>query len=329
MFESSPYDRTTGAGPLGVLAVGYVDTRVRTLLSQAVQGAPAALGLTSAWPLPEQALQGWLAQRARVLVLEEGGPFVEEAVRGLAQRAALPVTIHGRNDRVVPEEDELTDADLVAALNGLQPALGLASPSRAPGLRLADKPLCADCLYWPVMQTLLEAVGAHGGRSRHLIIGEPGCMVRAMQPPLKLFDVKYSMGAGLGLATGLALQQRDRHVIALLGDSSTLHSGMNALPQAVQLDPRLLLIVLANETTGLTGGQPHMGSRIDERGQPRDRADLARLFAGMGITPAECAAYDTVRLRGLLDEALAHRGLRAIIAHAPCPRFVEPGTAKQ
>jgi indolepyruvate ferredoxin oxidoreductase alpha subunit len=153
-------------------------------------------------------------------------------------------------------------------------------------------------------------------------------MVRAMQPPLRLFDVKYSMGAGLGLGMGLALRDPEHHVVALLGDSSFLHSGLNALPQAVQLNPRLLVIILDNETTGLTGGQPHSGSPTDERGQPRPAADLARVVAGLGIEPAVCDARNVALLSRLYDEGLASDGLRVIIARAPCPLYVDPGTAK-
>jgi len=328
-FESSPFDDVSAdGGACGVLAVGHLHSQVGALLANASPAEMALFGLASVWPLPTARLQRWLADRQRVLVLEQGGPFVEEALRALAQRLAPDVTILGRHDRVIPQEDELFAADIVRGLAALDPALQLpASDSAQPAL-LASKPLCEDCLYWPVFRALLQAVDDHGGRARHLIVGEPGCMVRAMQPPLELFDVKYSMGAGLGLGLGLAVCEPQRHTIAILGDSSFLHSGINAVAEAVQRDPRLLVIILDNQTTGLTGGQPHMGSPTDERGQPRPALDLARLLTAMGARVADCAARDEPLLRHTFDEALASDGLRVIIARAPCPRYVDSGTAK-
>jgi len=89
-----------------------------------------------------------------------------------------------------------------------------------------------------------------------------------------------------------------------------------------------LVVILDNETTGLTGGQPHSGSPTDERGQPRPAVDLARVVAGLGIEPAVCDARNASRLGQLYDEALASDGLRVIITRAPCPLYVDPGTAK-
>jgi indolepyruvate ferredoxin oxidoreductase alpha subunit len=261
--------------------------------------------------------------RERVLVLEEGGPFVEEGLRDLASRLGVDVHIHGRHDRAVPEEDELTAEAIGGALMHLDERLSVAPAGEdAPDLH-AEQPLCDDCPYWPILETLQDAVAAHGGRQEHVIIGEPGCMVRAVQPPLEVLDVKYSMGSGPGLALGLALAQDQRHVIALLGDSSFLHSGLNAMPQIAQNAPRMLMLVLENGTTALTGGQPHAATPLDERGRPRATADLAAIMRGFGFNPQVCAAENRAELRVLLDEALESHSPRVIIARGVCPRYLQ------
>lgn len=113
-FESSPYDTSEGDGPLGIIAVGVMAAKLQSLLDSSrgatAQGSEQAgslwrvLSLSSVYPLPEEALERRLRGMERVLVLEEGGPFVEERVRDLAQRRGLALPILGRADRAVAEE---------------------------------------------------------------------------------------------------------------------------------------------------------------------------------------------------------------------------------
>ncbi|NLD71391.1 MAG: indolepyruvate ferredoxin oxidoreductase subunit alpha [Chloroflexi bacterium] len=319
-FEASPYDRFSGTGPLGILAVGHAHAKTREAL-----GAQAEryrlLGLSSVWPLPERALARWLQGVERLLVVEEGGPFVEEGLAALAQRAGMPVEILGRGSRALPGEGELTPGDIAAAVQALDPAFSGAAVDSAAPERAADKPLCPGCPYIPAVEVLLGAMETHGGRRQYVVVGETGCMVRANLPPYELFDVKYSLGAGLGLGMGLAMSDRRHTVVALVGDSSFYHSDLNALPHAVVQDPPLVVVVLDNDGAALTGGQPHPGSRRDERGAAREPADLVALLRGAGAKPVVCRSEEPEALRAAFDAALDDdaAGLRVIVVRGECP----------
>ena len=326
LFEVSPFDHLSGQGSLGVVAVGCAHAK----LLRAMEGRASnlqILGLTSVWPLPERKLTRWLRGLERVLVLEEGGPFVEEGLTALAQRAGLEVSISGRHDRVIPEEGELGEEDIATALARLDPAYQ--PPERAPAPRAMPSkvPLCEDCPYRPTFEALLRAIGRHGGRERHIVVGETGCMVRANLPPFELFDVKYGLGSGLGLALGLALSGTPERIIALLGDSSFFHSDINALPQAQQLGLPLVVVILDNGTTALTGGQPHPGSPVDELGRPRACTDLAAVIRGYGLEPRLCSPEDVPAMEAAFDEALEAQDLRLIIVRGPCPKYTRQRTA--
>jgi indolepyruvate ferredoxin oxidoreductase, alpha subunit len=330
LFETSPYDIIEGEGRVGVIAVGHTRAKVRRAL---VKDAPVqVLGLSSVWPLPERMLSRWLKGMKRVLVVEEGGPFVEEEVRALAQRRGIRVAVLGRDERSIPAEGELTEPAIAAALGRLAPDLAGDVPATEGRAMPSRVPLCDDCPYRPAFEALLAEMDANGGRNRHIIIGETGCMVRANLPPMRLFDVKYSLGSGLGLGIGLALGQagpggEGQRVVALLGDSSFFHSDINALPHAALLDLPLLVVILDNSTTALTGGQVHPGSATDERGVPRRVVDLADVVRGCGIEPQVIATNDVAALRAAFAEGLAggvgyNAGTRVIIARGPCPRYV-------
>ncbi len=320
MLEATPYDVSTGQGLLGIIAVGYTHAKLLQTLGDRAAGF-RIFGLSSSWPLPEHNLTLWLRRIRHLLILEEGGPFVEQQIRAMAQRAKLKLEILGKEDRVLPQEGELIQADIARGLSKLKPSYKHEAEAAADRAMPSRVPLCDDCPYRPTFETLLQAMDRHGGRRHHVVVGETGCMVRANLPPMELFDVKYSLGSGLGLGLGLALRDTRHHVIALLGDSSFFHTDINAMPYAVQLDPPLTVIVLDNDTTALTGGQAHTGSTADERGRRRKRADLMRVIRGCGIKPQLCKPDDTKAMGAAFDEALEAEGLRVIVVRGPCPRY--------
>lgn len=321
-FEELPYQVTSGQGHMGVLAVGFAHAKTLGALGEGDQQL-CTLGLAGVLPLPHASLTSWLRQLDRVLVLEEGGPFVEQQVRALAQRNALTLEILGKEDGVVPEEGELTEALIAQGLSRLMSSYQAVAGTSVDRAMPSKVPLCDDCLYRPAFEALLRAMDSYGGRRRHILVGETGCMVRANLPPMELFDVKYSLGSGLGMALGLALSDTRHRIVALLGDSSFFHSDINAMPYAAQLNPSMLVVVLDNGTTALTGGQPHPGSVLDELGRPRAaRADLADVIRGCGVEPLALSGHDGSAIEAAFDEALAAEELRVIIVRAPCARYV-------
>ena len=330
-LEHSPYDRATIQGPLGVLAVGHARSKLAQLVEAGLN--LSVLGLTSVWPLPEESLTRWLAPLERLLVVEEGGPFVEQGLRALIQRQGLNTIVLGRQDRVMPEEGELTATTLAAGLHALAPELSLPDVQEHTRAMPSKTPLCDGCGYWPVMEGLLAEMEARGGRSRHIVVGETGCMVRGDLPPLELFDVKYSLGAGLGLGLGLALAggrssgREPERVVALVGDSSFFHTDINALPQIVQAGAPITVILLDNRVTALTGGQAHPGTPVDERGAGRPPTDIAAVLRAYGIEPAIVSPNDIAHLRETLSAALDANGPSFVLADVPCPRYPTGGRA--
>ncbi len=318
-LEDSPYDHASGNGPQGVIAVGHTLPRVRAALAPNAQ--VSVLSLTSVWPLPEQALVRWAANLESILVVEEGGPFVESQLRGLFQREGVRGSIHGRESRLLPDEGELTVADIAAGLEAFSPELGApanAAPARAMPSRV---PLCEGCGYIPLFEALIAAMENHGGRKRHIVVGETGCMVRADLPPMELFDVKYGLGSGLGMGLGLAVSTKRQRVVCLLGDSSFFHSDINALPQVMQAEVSMTIIVLDNEVTALTGGQPHPGTPRDERGGARAPQDIVPVLEAYGMTPAVVTPDRPEDMARALDAALDADGPAFIVARVPCPRY--------
>lgn len=326
-FETSSLNGEAGDGSVGVIASGYIHQKLLDALEGAVPPELRILRLGTFHPLPEALAETFLHAVASVLVLEESAPLVERAVRAVAQAAGLGLPIYGRDTGHVNRVGEVFAPHIAGVLNEVLPTLKLPAEGETSRPRPSRRPLCHGCPYTPTFDALLEAIHGMGGRDRAIIVGDPGCMVRAQLPPYELLDVKISLGSSIGTAAGIALGQRDhpgekRRVIAVCGDSSFLHTGLNGLVDAARAGVPLLVVILDNGTTALSGGQPHPGSVVDARGQPRPAVDLAALARAAGVERVQVVDLDRGEdIRATIEDGLRAEEVAVVIARGRCPRW--------
>jgi indolepyruvate ferredoxin oxidoreductase alpha subunit len=326
-FERSALNTEQGDGRLGIVAAGFAYQKLLDLFGGAIPGELRILGLGTAYPLPVAHVRALLQHVDGVLVLEETAPAIERAVRAEAQLAGIQVPIHGRDTGHIADAGELFGPGIAQALNRLFPALSLPEHGQTSRPMPSRRPLCEDCPYIPTFEALLSAIEEHGGREQAIVVGDPGCMVRAQLPPYRLLDVKTSLGSSVGTGAGLALgqqmagQQR-RHVIALCGDSSLLHTGLNGLMDAAHLGAQMMVVVLDNGATALSGGQPHPGKAADLRGEERPAVDLLDLVRAAGARMTTSVdSKDGQRLQRAFSQGMEGDGLAVVVVRAACPRY--------
>lgn len=318
-FEGSALNGVTGNGRLGIAAAGFCYHKLLELLGDRTPPDLRILRLGTFHPLPVNRVTTFLREVEAVLVLEETAPLLERAVRSAAQAAALTLPVFGRDTGHVPRAGELFAPQLADALNSLWPHLVLTTAGEAGRPRPSRAPLCEDCPYHSTFEALARLMG--GSRDDFVVVGEPGCMVRSQLPPYELMDVKHSLGSSIGMAAGIALSDAGKRVVTLCGDSAFLHSGLNGLVDAVQVGARMLLVILDNGTTALSGGQPHPASQTDARGSPRPAVDLAALAQAAGAQMVSTVNLDQgEEIGGVLERGLDSDGLAVVIAHGRCPR---------
>jgi indolepyruvate ferredoxin oxidoreductase alpha subunit len=330
-FESSPFNDVGGEGPWGVIAAGFAYQKLMDLLGDAIPQGLKVLRLGTFHPLPEGVLRAFLGSVTSALVLEENAPLVERAARAAAQAGGLCLPIHGRDTGHVPRVGELFAPQIAAALNRFAPSLALPTGGQSGRPMPSREPLCQGCPYAPTFDALLRLMARHGGRDQFIVVGDPGCMVRAQMPPRELMDVKHSLGSGVAMAAGLALSQANegdgKRVIALAGDSGFLHSGLNGLMDAARLGARLLVVLLDNGTTALSGGQPHPGSPVDARGRARRAVEPATLVRSAGVDSVQVVDLDGGGdIAAALEEGVQAEGVAVVIARGACVRRESPTT---
>jgi indolepyruvate ferredoxin oxidoreductase alpha subunit len=320
VFEASALNGEEGLGKLGVIAAGHVYDKVRVVLETSGEPPLRVLRLGTLHPLPEERIATFLGSVDAALIVEEIAPHIETGIQAIAQRAGLTLPLYGRHSGHVPRAGELFADQITRALGALLPDWPW--PTSEPGgrARPSRQPLCDDCPYIPALEALLAVMARQGGREAFVVTGETGCMVRAQLPPFEIMDLKYGMGSSIGLAAGLARTGIRQRIVALSGDSALLHSGLAELIDAVQAAVDLLVVVLANETTALSGGQPHPGTGHDALGTPRQPVDLAALIRAAGVDWVRVVdPFDGETTQTALEEGLATDRVSVVIVERACP----------
>jgi indolepyruvate ferredoxin oxidoreductase alpha subunit len=198
----------------------------------------------SAYPFPKD-LIGELTNRCtEVLILEEGAPLIEEALRGILDNG---IKIYGRLDGTVPRDGELNPAIVAKAL-GLPVSFGKDVPSL---VKKRPPSFCKGCGHADMFNSLIESIAPYGpGR----VFSDIGCYTLGAMPPYNAINSCVDMGASVTMAVGAA----DAGLfpsVAVIGDSTFTHSGMTGLLDAVVKKSPVTIIISDNATTGMTGGQ--------------------------------------------------------------------------
>lgn len=314
--EQSPWNRMRGKGRLGVIGSGIA----RAYLADALyaggwEDRVRVLDLGMTWPLPEEMLSEFLSGCDRVLVLEEGAPLLERDLRALAQHRAIPVSIEGKGDVLTLYGEYSTSAVMraLAAFVGETASSPDAPASTAENLPGRPPNLCAGCSHRAVYYAVRKVFGDDAFYSSDI-----GCYTLGMLPPLRMADFLVCMGSSVSAGSGFAMAA-DKPVVAFIGDSTFFHSGMTGLANAVFNRHDLLLIVLDNGTTAMTGHQPNPGMLQDVLGESAVHLDIESVVRGLGVTEVvKVKAYNLRNSLKTLEDMKAKSGVRVIIAEEPC-----------
>jgi indolepyruvate ferredoxin oxidoreductase alpha subunit len=320
-FEQSPFNTVRGQGSTGIVAAGFAHAKVLQALPEGIPADVSLLKLGTVCPLPEEFLIAFLGDKRKVVVIEETEPFVEARLRALAQRRDLALDIEGKQTGYLPREGALTAEQIRTAISqvrgeSLPPFAGTAGQDAA---RPSQQGLCEGCFYIPLFAALRDTLAELGRQA--VVCADPGCSIRIHQPPFEMLHVKHCMGSAIGLASGMWLAGVDALPVALVGDSSFFHTGLNGLLSAVAGGAEILVLILDNGSAALTGGQPHPGSGRDARGARTRAVQLDEILRACGVDHLDTVdPVDSPSTRRALRGALLAQGLRVLIARGKCTR---------
>ena len=297
------------AQELGLHSVRFGDTKVGIITSGIAscyvdEALPEAsvlkLGLIN--PLPMKAIHEFARRVEKLYVVEELEPVIEEQLK------AAGLSVKGKE--LFSVQGEYTAQAIAQAIGGRQPA------AHPPVASVPGRPpvMCPGCPHRGVFYTL-KSMGL-------TVTGDIGCYTLGAAAPLAAIDACLCMGASIGMAQGMELARgRDqaRRTVAVIGDSTFIHSGMTGLAEMSYNGGHGTVLILDNSTTGMTGHQNNPTNGKNIHGDPAPKIDLDTLCRALGVP--DVATVDPFDLKGLkaaIQHALDFDGVSVIIARRPC-----------
>ena len=319
--EQSPFNSVTGEGQWGVITSGvsylYVLDAIKEL---GLEKRVKILKLGFSFPHPKNLLRDFMQGLEKVLVVEELEPFLEETAKVVAQEAGLAVKIAGKGEDLIPRAFELDAVKVKGALNSFfgveyQPPRIFTVP------QLPQRPpnLCPGCPHRATYYSVKKVFGEEA-----IYPTDIGCYTLGLLPPLGMADFLICMGSSVSTAGGFS-KVLDRPVVAFIGDSTFFHSGIPGLVNAVSHDHRILLAILDNGTTAMTGHQPHPGVELTPQGVRDPKVSLEKIIRGCGVekvvTVNPMQTQKTQEALQQIREDMQTPGVSVLISKSPCPLF--------
>ena len=319
----------------GNLDIGVVTSGIAYQYAREVFPEASFLKLGMTFPLPQKLIHTFAAKVKKLIVIEELDPFLQEHIQ------AMGIKVTGKE--FIPPVGELNlriveDGSRTAGLLAGTPPQQITE--MAPGLPKRPPLLCPGCPHTG-MFFVLNTIGQRAKllestepqQPKLIVTGDIGCYTLAAYPPLSAMDTTACMGASIGKALGMERAEVGSKVVAVIGDSTFLHSGITGLVNAVYNKGQITIIILDNGTTAMTGHQEHPGTGISAQGEETVSVDLEQLARGIGVTDVKVVdAFNLKALRSRVRNSLDNPEVSVIIVRGACavrlpkrtnPRFID------
>ena len=265
------------------------------------------LKLGMVYPLPKNKIREFAQKVKKLYAFEELDPFFEEQVK------ALGIEILGKE--VFPLCGEFDPGTAEQGIRGLSEEKK--KDESLPYLPPRPPTMCPGCPHRGLFYAL--------NKLKVFVAGDIGCYTLACLPPLQAVDTCICMGASIGHAMGLdkALGSAALgKVVAVIGDSTFLHSGITGLLDVAYNRGACTIIILDNWTTAMTGRQDHPGTGMTVKGEPTSKVDYVKLAKALGVKQVKKVdPFNLKMLQTILRREVNRPEPSVIISDAPCVLF--------
>jgi len=297
--ETSPLNRVE----MGGTKLGIITSSTCYQYAKEVYGNEASiLKLGMVWPISAKMVKDFASKVEKVIVIEELDPFIEEFCNSIG------VEVNGKD--MFPICDEFSQ-NQVAQILGKEVPEGLTLDENIP---VRPPVMCAGCPHRGMFYTL--------SKNKCTVLGDIGCYTLGAVAPLSAMDVTLCMGASISSVHGFnkALgEESEGKTVAVIGDSTFMHSGMTGLANIAYNQSNSTVIILDNSITGMTGHQQNPTTGFNIKGDPAGKIDLEALCRAMGFNRVRVVdPYDLAQTDAVLKEELAAKEPSVIISRRPC-----------
>lgn len=295
--EETPLNRVEeGSGKPGIITSGIAYQYCKEVAPDA-----SYLKLGMVYPLPVKTINNFCREAEKIIIVEELDPFLEIEIK------AMGLEVTGKRPEYRLGE---LNPDRVGTLIREEPE----SAPAPPAIPVRPPVMCAGCPHRGVFTVLKKL--------KLFVTGDIGCYTLGTLPPLSALDTCLCMGAGVGQSEGyrrvLPEEEREK-VVAVIGDSTFVHSGITGLIDIVYNGNGGVVIILDNRTTAMTGRQHHPATGITLHGEETTVVDLEQVCRGVGVRRVRVVdPFDLDGIESFLQESLGLSEPSVMIARAPC-----------
>lgn len=277
------------------------------------------------YPFPETFVLKCLENVDEVLVLEELSPYIEEHLLQLIGKKQIKVSVFGKLTGHVPSSGENSCENISAIVSdflGMSVNIDRIALDDMPDLPVRPPVLCAGCPHRASFYAVKQAMKG----TKSYFCGDIGCYTLGNAMPLDMCDTCLCMGAGVTMAQGFHWVDSDMDgaAFAFIGDSTFFASGITGVVNAVYNDANIVVCILDNSTTAMTGHQPHPGTGRNMMGNVVDKVSIENILKGIGVSFVETVdPLNHAEAVRVVKEAAAKKGVKAIIFKSPCIAIVK------
>lgn len=335
VYESSPFNSyegpeepelliiTSGSGCLcAPEAVDLLNLKARV----------GVLRIATVWPMPTKLLERYLSRSKQALVVEDTDPFIEVHVKEVvADSCALSgrVIVHGRRSGHIAHAGEITTEAIINALGEIFEANYVSrSANYAEEAENANEKMmvnrgaiwCPGCPHRASFWAMSRALKKFGGNG--FAVGDVGCYTLDIWPAgYNVTKLLHGMGSSAGLGSGFGKLRQfgfKQPVIAVCGDSTFYHSITPALVNAIYNKSNLMVVVVDNGATAMTGFQPHPGTGFNVMGEAAPIVDIAEFCRALGCSVKTIDPFEIDATVDSMVEFLGQEGVRVLVLRRSC-----------
>lgn len=319
---------TKGSPKLGIIAPGSVWHYVLEALDERPGLEPGLLAVALVNPLPDAKIAALVESSQTILVVEELSPIIEERVKAVCHTLGKNPKVIGKS--VLPETGDY-DADLIRRAISIalgEPPAEIPRPPSLDEFTPRRSNFCPGCPHRSTYSALKKALLELGLDPKNVMVtGDVGCTIIGMAEPFSLCKTELVMGASIAMAQGFAASGIDTPVVAAIGDSTFLHSGIQPLLNAADSGVNLTVLIMDNNYAAMTGFQPTVPT--EGRTGVRTSANTAITELARAVKAARVTAlspYFNGKLKKQIKKALTSKGVNVIVSQAPCVAKNPPKT---
>lgn len=298
-YQAKQVDKEREKGKIAIVSGGVASCYVKELIPDDIPFLKIGT-----YPVDLNRLGNFAENYEKILVIEELDPVLEEIVK-----MSTCSTVLGKYTGEVPFYGEL-NLNIIHDIflkNGIIPVTSYDSQKPVEGLPARPPILCAGCSHRSILY-LIEKVFKNG-----IYASDIGCYTLS---PFAV-DTCLCMGASITIGSGISHCDK-RDVVATIGDSTFMHTGIPGMINAVYNNANILIVILDNRTTAMTGHQPTPGTGYNIRGESKELS-LEKICLACGADFVETVdPFDLDQAKKVIERAKKEKGVRVIISQHPC-----------